>query len=108
MRVVLSLLLGLSLGLTAGCDDEPSPSPTCVDWLQCYVDCRDQQYARGDDQALPVEDLHAICISQCQEVRMEVDSFPSGLDSVLQSPEDVAFFWERTSFCLNGGDASNG
>lgn len=102
MRPLRGLTLGLLLGLTA-CDDEPPPATTCTDWLRCYVDCRDGQYARGDDQALGQDELHELCTLGCQETRAEVNAFPTDLDLVLKNPEDVAFLWERLSFCLNDG-----
>lgn len=93
----------LGLGLGVGCDEEPAPATTCTDWLQCYVSCRDGQYARGDDQALTQDERHQLCLSECMEIRGEVDSFPTDLDLVLKNPEDVGFLWGRLNFCLNDG-----
>ncbi len=101
MRRVLGLALGFTLGLAAACDDEPPPATTCVDWLRCYFDCRDQQYARGDDQALPAEDLHEICASQCVEVSNEVEGFVLNYERAVENPDDVGFFWESMSNCVN-------
>lgn len=104
-RSLVTLLaggLGMLLGIGA-CDDEPPPATTCTDWLQCYTGCRDAQYARGDDQALAQDELHQLCVSECQDIATEVDAWPTDLDLALRNPEDVAFFWGRMTFCLNDG-----
>ena len=103
MRPLLGLSLGLLLGLGA-CDDDPAPpANACEQWVQCYAECRDAQYARGDDQALTQDQRHEQCAMECME---HVDEgFPTGLDLAMKAPEDVAYFWERLSFCLAGGDA---
>ena len=75
----------------------------CTEWLQCYVGCRDAQYARGDDQALDQDERHQLCMSECSEIRGEIDSFPVDFDLALRNPEDVGFFWESTLLCLNDG-----
>ncbi|MCH9681304.1 MAG: hypothetical protein K0V04_07720 [Deltaproteobacteria bacterium] len=99
----VGLCIGFFLGLTSACDNEPQPETSCVDWLRCHVDCRDQQYARGDDQALSAEDLHQICVSQCAEIRAEVRAFSPDYETAVQAPDDVGFFWESMSQCLNDG-----
>ncbi len=103
MRSAIGLALGLTLGLAAACDDDPPPETTCVDWLRCYVDCRDGQHAAGDNDLLPQEDLHRICLAQCMEIRGEVKDFPLEYELALQNPDDVGFFWESTSLCISDG-----
>lgn len=100
MRPLLGLALGLLLGLAA-CDDDPPPATACEDWLRCYVGCRDAQYARGDDQALTQDDLHALCESECRG--LVGDDYPDGLQLAMKNPEDVGYFWGRLNFCLDGG-----
>ncbi|MEM7160702.1 MAG: hypothetical protein AAF799_48140 [Myxococcota bacterium] len=102
MRPLIGLALGVLLGLGA-CDEEPPPETTCADWLRCYSSCRDEQYARGDDQALTQDDLHQLCVSECIDIANEVDPWPTDLDQVMKNPEDVGFLWERLTFCLTDG-----
>ena len=96
--------LGLMFGVVTACD-EPEPAPTtCTDWLRCYVDCRDGQYARGDDQAVDREVLLDICESECLDIAGQVRDWPSEIYLAVETPQDVGFFWERLSYCLNGDE----
>ena len=94
--------LGLTLGVAC---DEPEETPTsCADWLRCYADCRDGQYARGDDQAVDREVLLDLCENECLDLTMNAQGWSSNMYLAVENPEDVGFFWERLSFCLNGGE----
>ena len=94
--------LGLALGVVASCDD-PEPAPTaCTDWLRCYVDCRDGQYARGDDQAVDREVLLDICENECLEVAEKAEGLPTEIYLAVENPQDAGSFWELISLCLNG------
>ena len=100
----MAAVVGLALGVTGACDD-PEPAPTtCTDWLRCYVDCRDGQYARGDDQAVDREVLLDICENECIDIAREAPDWPSNIYLAVENPQDEGFFWGRLSFCLNGGE----
>lgn len=94
--------LGFVLGGVGSCDEPEPATATCTDWLRCYVDCRDGQYARGDDQAVDREVLLDICENECIDIAREAPDWPSNIYLAVENPEDVGFFWERMSFCLNG------
>ncbi|MEX1366175.1 MAG: hypothetical protein AB1Z98_23825 [Nannocystaceae bacterium] len=66
------------------------------------MDCRDAQYARGDDQAVDREVLLEVCESECLDVAREVQDWPTDIYLAVENPQDVGFFWGRLSFCLNG------
>ena len=96
----MAAMIGLAAGLVA-CD-EPEPEPTCVDWLRCYVDCRDGQHARGDNDVVDKEILLELCEAECLPIAEQVDEVYGDLYLALDEPQDVGFFWDRLSYCLNG------
>lgn len=101
MRPLFGLALGLLLGLGACDDDPPARANGCTEWVRCYAGCRDAQYARGDDQSLTQDQRHEQCTMECAE--LVGDDFPTDLDLAMKAPEDVGFFWESLTLCLDGG-----
>lgn len=92
----------MAAGVVGACD-EPEPEPTtCTDWLRCYSDCRDAQYARGDDQAVDREVLLDQCESECLDLAEKAEGLPTEVNLAVENPQDVGFFWEIMSLCLNG------
>ena len=101
-RIAVAAGLGLALGTVSSCDEsEPRPT-TCKDWLRCYVDCRDAQYARGDDQAVAREVLLDICENECLDLASQAQDLPVDVYLAVENPQDVGFFWETMSLCLSG------
>ena len=101
------ILLGLALGLLpTGACDQPEPKPaSCVEWLACYVGCRDEQYRRGEEDTVPLQELHGACIDSCLNLAEAAPEYPLGIEDALAAPSDRGSFWVTLNYCITDGGA---